>query len=218
MQHDAVIRIRDDTGSWVHSADRLVHRVQGNQGQQWGTASALWRPGPGGKELVIFHDARVEPGVELPTDHACCLCFSQKSLMTDTVEALGNIDLEGLLWSKFNAVQDRFNGIPTGASWTKAIGLRRPFGLPVRFQGLTHERLLRPIVLGRNPERALVWRCSTLGNPGASERGRLTIESDRIGKCDTFCWREELHRVDARCVLSPVILGHTTHREQSCGP
>jgi hypothetical protein len=39
--------------------------------------------------------------------------FGQKGVMTDTVEALGNIDLEGVLGSKFNAVKDRFNRIPT---------------------------------------------------------------------------------------------------------
>src|SRR4029453_4093162 len=113
MQHDAVICIRDDTGLWVHSGDRLIHPVQGNQGQQGGTASALWRPCHGGKELVILYDARFEPGFELPTDHRCSLCFGQKAVMTDTVEALGNIDLEGILWSKFDAVKDCFNGIPT---------------------------------------------------------------------------------------------------------
>jgi len=113
MPHDAVIRIRDDTGSWVHSGDRLIHPVQGHQGQQWRTAAALWRPRPGGKELVILHDARVEPGFELPTEHRGGLCFGQKGVMTDTVEARGNIDLESVLWSKFDAVKDGFNGIPT---------------------------------------------------------------------------------------------------------
>jgi hypothetical protein len=138
MQHDTVIRIRDDTGSWVHAGDRLIHAVQGNQGQQWRTASALRRPCPGGKELVICPDARLEPGVELPADHRGSLGFGQKGVMTETGEALGNIDLEGILWSKFHAVKDRFNRLPTGASWTKAIGLRRQLGFPFRFQGLTY--------------------------------------------------------------------------------
>jgi hypothetical protein len=152
------ICIRDDTGSWVHSGDRLIHPVQGNQGQQWGTTAALWRPCSGGTELVILPEARVEPGFEWPTDHRSSLCFGQQGVMTDTVEALGHIDLEGILGSKFDAVKDRFDGLPPRASWTKARGLRRQFGLPFGFQGLTHSRLLRPIVLGRNPKRARVWR------------------------------------------------------------
>ena len=32
MKHDAVIRIGDDTGSWVHLGDCLVHPMQRNQG------------------------------------------------------------------------------------------------------------------------------------------------------------------------------------------
>src|SRR5262249_56387191 len=86
------------------------------------------------------------------------LGLGQQGVMTDQVEGLGNIDLEGRLWSKFTTVKARVDRIPTGASWTKAIGLRRQFGLPFRCQGLTHERPRRPIVLGGHPERALVWR------------------------------------------------------------
>jgi hypothetical protein len=34
MKHDAVIRIHNDSGSWVNSGDRFIHPMQGNQGQQ----------------------------------------------------------------------------------------------------------------------------------------------------------------------------------------
>src|SRR5262249_51070810 len=81
----AVIAIGAARGWWVHSGDRLIHPVQGNQGQQGGTTAALWRPCSGGKELVILHDARLEPGFELPTEHRYRLCFGQKGIVTDTV-------------------------------------------------------------------------------------------------------------------------------------
>ncbi len=75
--------------------------------------------------------------------------------MTDTVEAFGNVDLERILRSKRDTVKNCFNRVPPGASWTKAIGLRRQLGFPFGFQSLTHDRLLCPVILGGNPERAL---------------------------------------------------------------
>ena len=105
--------------------------------------------------MVILHDPRLEPGFELPTDHRWCLCFGQKGGMTDTVEAFGNVDLERILRSKRDTVKNCFNRVPPGASWTKAIGLRRQLGFPFGFQSLTHDRLLCPVILGGNPERAL---------------------------------------------------------------
>jgi hypothetical protein len=41
--------------------------------------------------------------------------------MIDAVKTLRNIDLEYVLGSKFNAVEDRRNGIPTGPTGAKPI-------------------------------------------------------------------------------------------------
>ena len=54
MKHNAVIRIHDDTGSGVNSGDRLIHPMQGNQGQQRRNGAALGRTCLGGKELAIL--------------------------------------------------------------------------------------------------------------------------------------------------------------------
>ena len=75
MEHDAVIRIGDDTSSRVNLGDRLLHPMQGNQGQQRGATPALGRTGLGGKEVVIFHDPRFEPSFKLLTDHRGGLDF-----------------------------------------------------------------------------------------------------------------------------------------------
>jgi hypothetical protein len=87
--------------------------------------------------------------------------------MIDAVKALGNINFQHVLGPKFDAVEDRGDGIPTGTTWAKAIGEGRQFGFPLRLQGLAYERLPRPFVLGGNPQRALL-RAATFGNPRAS--------------------------------------------------
>src|SRR5215467_11946657 len=136
--------------------------------------------------MMILHDPRLEPGFELPTDHRWGLCFGQKGGMTDTVEAFGNVDLEHILRSKLDAVKNGFDRVPTGASWTKAIGLRRQLGFPCGFQGLTHDRLLCPVILGRHPERALFRGCPTLRNPGAPQWCGLAIAMHGLSKGQAF--------------------------------
>src|SRR5262245_1021607 len=95
--------------------------------------------------------------------------------MIDAVKALGNINVQHVLRPTCDAGEDRGDGIPTGPTWAKAIGVGRQFGFPLRLQGLAYECLPRPFVLGRNPQRALL-RAATCGNARASQRGRFAIE------------------------------------------
>jgi hypothetical protein len=95
--------------------------------------------------------------------------------MIDAVKALGQINVQPVLRPTCDAVEDRGDGLPTGTTWAKAIGVGRPVGFPLRRQGLAYERLPRPFVWGRNPQRAL-RRAAPCGNPRASPRGRLVIE------------------------------------------
>jgi hypothetical protein len=44
--------------------------------------------------------------------------------MIDAVKTLRNIDLEYVLGSKFNALEDRRDSIPTGPTGTKPIEMR----------------------------------------------------------------------------------------------
>ena len=131
--------------------------------------------------MAIFHDPRLEPGFELPTDARGCLCFGQEGRMIDAVEAFRDVNFQRVLRPKPDAVEDGFDGIPAGTSWAKAIGMRRQLGFPFGFQGLAHERLPCPVLLGRNPERAL-FRAAPLRNPGASQRRGLAIETEGVGK------------------------------------
>ena len=54
MKHHHIIRIHHDAGFRVYLGDRLLHPMQGNQGQQWGNRPPLRRPCGGRKEMVIF--------------------------------------------------------------------------------------------------------------------------------------------------------------------
>src|SRR5262245_37515274 len=96
--------------------------------------------------------------------------------MIDAVKTLRNIDLQHVLRSKFDAVEDRRDGIPAGTPWAEAIGVGRQFGFPLRLQGLAYERLPRPFMLGGNPERALLG-AAPFGNPCASQQGGFAIET-----------------------------------------
>jgi hypothetical protein len=52
--------------------------------------------------------------------------------MIDAVNTRGDINFQPVLRPKFHAVQDRRDGLPTGTTWAKAIGVGRQFGFPLR--------------------------------------------------------------------------------------
>ena len=101
--------------------------------------------------------------------------------MIDAVKTLRNIDLQHVLGPKFDAVKARRDGIPTRASWAKAIGVGRQFGFPLRFQGLADQRLPRPFLAGWNAQRTL-FRAPAFGYPGASKRGGLAGETPLVSE------------------------------------
>ena len=68
MQHHTIVGISNDTSVRVDPGDGVVHPMQGNQGQQRGDTSPLWRPCGSGIELVLFQDTRFQPSFELPTN------------------------------------------------------------------------------------------------------------------------------------------------------
>ena len=133
--------------------------------------------------------------------------------MIDAVEAFGDIELERVLRLKSDRVEDGSDGVPAGASRAKAIGMRRELCFPFGFQGLAHQRLPRPLVLGWNTKGTL-FGTSTLGYPGASQRCCSAIEMQGCGQSPPSGWREGLHAIDTRRMFTTVILADPTHRQQ----
>jgi hypothetical protein len=123
VQHHTIIGIGDDTSSRVNSRDGFLHPVQRDQSQQRRTTAALGCPGCGSREMVIFENTRFEPGLYLAVDHRRRLHFGQKGLMVNPIEALRNVQLERLLRPILDRVKDGSDGILTGSSWAKAIGV-----------------------------------------------------------------------------------------------
>ena len=74
--------------------------------------------------MVIFENARFEPGLQLSADPRGRLHFRQECLMIDPIEALRNIQFERMLRSKPDGGEDGSDGIMAGPSWAKAIGVR----------------------------------------------------------------------------------------------
>jgi hypothetical protein len=137
--------------------------------------------------------------------------------MLDAVITRGDIHVQPVLRPKFDAVEDRGDGIPTGTPWAKAIGVGRQFGFPLRLQGLAYKRLSRPFMLGWNPQRTL-FRAAPFGNPRASKRGRLAIETELASELPSLGRWERFHPIDARRMCPAMVLGHPTHGSQSCIP
>ena len=84
---------------------------------------------------------------------------------------------------------------------------------PRRLQGLADQRLPRSFRLGGNPQRTL-RSAATCGNPGASPRHRLAIETERASESPSVGRWERCHPIDARGVFPTMVLGHPPHREQ----
>src|SRR2546430_15349415 len=137
--------------------------------------------------------------------------------MVNAVKTLRDVNFEHVLGPKGNPVEDGFDGIPTRAPRAKAIGLRRELRFPFGFQGLAYDRLLCPVVLGRNPQWAF-FATATLRYPRASQWRCLAIETEGVGELPSLHWGEGLHPINARCVFPTIILGHAPHREQPCIP
>ena len=131
--------------------------------------------------------------------------------MVDAVEAFRDIDLERILRSKSDTVEEGSDGIVAGASRAKAIGMWRQLGFPCGFQGLAHKGLPCPFMLRWNPEGAL-FSTPTLGYPGAPQGGGLPIETQCLGQSPPSSWREGFHAVDARGMFTTIILADPTHR------
>ena len=137
--------------------------------------------------------------------------------MIDAVEAFRDVNFQRILRPKPDRVEDGFDGIPTGASWAKALGMRCQLGFPCRFYGLAYQRLPCPFLLGWEAQRAF-FRAAAFGDPRASQRRGLAIEPERMSKNQAVGWREGFHPIDTCCVFPTIVLGHPTHREQPCIP
>jgi hypothetical protein len=109
--------------------------------------------------------------------------------MIEAVETFRHSKFQPVLWPKFDAMNDRGDGLPTGTTWTKTVGVGSQLGFPLRLQGLAYQRLLCPFMLGWNPERTFL-RAAAFGNPRASERGGLAIEAEKWSRIRRLKARE----------------------------
>ncbi len=134
--------------------------------------------------------------------------------MIDAVAALSDINFQRVLWPSLDPDEDGFDRIPTGAPWATARGMRRQRGVPCRFQCWAHQRLPCPFMLGGDPKWTL-FGTPTFGYPYASAWRGLTIKTQVLRQSPPSSWREGLHAIDARRMLSTVILADPTHREPS---
>ena len=149
----------------------------------------------------------------MPTEAGWRLAFGPYRRMIDAVNTLRNSDLQHLLRPTCDAVKDRRDGLPTGASWAKPVRVGRPCGVPLGFQDLTYQRLPRPFVWGGNAQRTL-FRAPTVRNPGAPQRGGPTGEPKRAREPSSWGRGERFRSVDPRRMLPTMVLGPTTPRQQ----
>jgi hypothetical protein len=77
VQHHAILGVGDDPSVRGALGDGPLHAVQGAQRQERCTAAALWRPGGGRAEVVIFEAPCLKPGVEWSAHARGSLHFGQ---------------------------------------------------------------------------------------------------------------------------------------------
>jgi hypothetical protein len=100
--------------------------------------------------------------------------------MVNLIEAFSDVDFERELRSVSNRCEDGSDGIMTGPSWTKAIGMGGKLGFPFRFKGLTHQSLSRPIRLSGNAKGPFVRGGTPFGNPNAPQRAGRAVETELV--------------------------------------
>ena len=95
--------------------------------------------------------------------------------MIDGVEAMFDIGIQGIFGLMANGREDRFDGIVTGASWSKAIAVGFKARFPFGFQGVFDQRLAGSFSDSGDAQSPLLGR-ARFRNPGASNRSGRAIQ------------------------------------------
>ncbi len=212
VEHQAGIGGSHDPGLRSDVGDGLRHPRQSAQRAERCTTPAVRCACSGGRARVRCDDACTSPSASGPTDARWRVEFGQERRRIAAVKTRRDRTLQPGRGAECAAVQDRRAGLPTGTSWAQSLGVRRPFGVPLGFQGRASQRLPCPCVLGGQAARTF-GRASALGDPCAPKRGGAAGEAQPASTPSSLGWGARCHPVAPRRVLPARVVGHPTPRE-----
>ena len=141
--------------------------------------------------------------------------------MIDVIKAAFQIGIQDILGLVINDYPDSCDCILTGASWAEAIAVWLEFGFPGWFESELHESLMRSCFHHGDTKRAL-FELAWFRDIDPSYRLGFhllpVLWVNVFSHCKTLRWFNGFYAIDSCGFLALVVLGHSTHCEQSRCP
>jgi site-specific DNA recombinase len=142
---------------------------------------ALGRPRGGGRARATVHYARFEPGLDgSPHRGEGCQLIEQRC-MAESVEALGDVGVQDVLWLLVDAVEDGLDRVMARPPWAEPVAVRLEARFPLGLQRQFRQCLLRSVRHGGDAERAFLL-LSGLWDPHPANRLRAPCQPQGVGQ------------------------------------
>jgi hypothetical protein len=100
--------------------------------------------------LAVVNYSGFEPATHQALYRADGVQLVQDGIVRDSVEAFGEVGVEGVFGLETDEVEDGFDGVVWRTTWAKAVGVGLEPGFPFWFQCQLDQGLKRPIEHRRN--------------------------------------------------------------------
>src|SRR5258708_12682096 len=141
--------------------------------------------------------------------------------MVDVIKAAFQIGIQDILGLVINDRPDSCDCILTGASWAEAIGVWLELGFPGWFESELHEGLMRSCFHHGDTKRALfelAWFRDIYPSYRFSFHLLPVLWVNVFSHYKSPGWFDGFHSIDPCGFLALVVLGHSSHCEQSRCP
>src|SRR2546425_4664031 len=141
--------------------------------------------------------------------------------MIDVIKAAFQIGIQDILGLVINDYPDSCDGILTGASWAEAIAVWLEFGFPGWFESELHEGLMRSCFHHGDTKRALfalAWFRDIDPSYRLGFHLLPVLWVKVFSHCKTLRRFDSFYSIDPCGFLALIVLGHSTHCEQSRCP
>src|SRR5439155_13041582 len=161
----------------------------------------------GYQPLITIQHAGDEPATDHPSEYWERVQLVEQGGVCDAVKARRDICVQHVLWLVAYRVEDGFDRVMGGASWSEPITVWLESSLPFGFQGKPHQRLAGAVRQGRNAKRSL-FHFARLGNPDPANGACLQMWRQVPGQVQSLVGSEVLDPIYASGLLAPIVLRH----------
>src|SRR6266571_4812436 len=133
-----------------------------------------------------------------------------------TIQAACDVGIQNPLCGLADALPDCVDGVPAPSAWSKAVAVWLEYRLPFRLNDHFHQCLFGS-VHHRGYTQWPHLGLTRFGNPDTAYRSCLVREVHGLDHLKAFFGGEFGYPVDARRILSAVVLGLPSDREGPCG-